>query len=353
MMVKSLSRKTPDFAGILAYVADEGKTAGSPLYHNFPPPPDGGFDLAAIEAVFEDNATHCPARKNATFLYHEILSLAPGDAPQATPEIILDLARRYLALRAPGALGCGVVHADRENLHIHLVISANLLGQAKKLRLSRAGFQEVKCGLEAYQRRRYPELGHSLVFRDEPAPREPPAANARAGEGTAPSAGEIERAKRHARQGSLEPSRKELLRDVLLNALTVSATPAAFRTRLAGHDLTLYHRGGHPAGIFSENKKYRFSTLGLEHDLQQAIIGWQQLPGFERQFQDGVAEGLRQSWRRETGYADEIAEVLRTPANPPPTDPRQQQAREEIDAAIGAQRRSRRARYLNGHRRGL
>ena len=352
MMVKSLSRKTPDFAGILAYVADEGKTAGSPLLHNFPPPPDGGFDLAAIEAVFEDNATHCPPRKNATFLYHEILSLAPGDAPHATPEIILDLARRYLALRAPGALGYGVVHADRENLHIHLVISANLLGQAKKLRLSRAGFQEVKCGLEAYQRQRYPELGHSLVFRDEPAPREPPAANGRVGEGTAQSAGEIERAKRHARQGSHQPSRKALLRDVLLNALTVSATPAAFRTRLAGQDITLYHRAGRLAGILSENKKYRFSTLGLEHDLQQAIIGWQQLPGFEQQFQDGVAEGLRQSWRRETGYADEIADALQAPDSPSPTNSGKHHAQQEIDAAIGAQWRSRRELYLDGHRRG-
>jgi hypothetical protein len=353
MMVKSLSRKTPDFAGILSYVAQEGKTAGPPLLHNFPPSPEGGFDLASVRAVFEDNATHCPPRRNSVGLYHEILSLAPGDAPHATPEIILDLARRYLAVRAHGALGYGVVHADRENLHIHLVISANLIGQAKKLRLSRAGFQEVKRGLEAYQRERYPELSHSLVYRDEPMPQKSPVANQRAGEGTRRSPGELERAKRHARQGKQASSRKEVLRDLLRNALTVSETPNTFRTRLNGHNLALYYRCGRPYGVVSGNKKYRFSTLGLEHDLQKAVAGWEQAPAFERDYREGLAEGLRQSWRRETGYAADIADVLRTPAFPSPTSPREQQARDEIDAALRAERHARRESSLNGHRRGL
>jgi hypothetical protein len=141
------------------------------------------------------------------------------------------------------------------------------------------------------------------------------------------------------------------LHALLLNALTVCDTPAEFQTFLNAQSLTLYHRGGRPYGLIAAGKKYRFTTLGLQPQLEQAIKGWQQAPAFERAFQNSTAERLRQEWRRETGYAAEIAAVIHMPNPPPPPDPMEQQSRYEIGAAIQAHRQHRRALYLDGSSR--
>jgi len=135
-----------------------------------------------VNRIFAGNARHRPPRKNGGVLYHEVLSLARADRKRATPEVLADLAHHYLTLGAPGVLGYGVVHMDG-NPHIHLMISGNLRGSRKKLRLGRAEFAQVKRDLEVYQKERYPFLSHSLVCSKgktpAPAARETPADQAR------------------------------------------------------------------------------------------------------------------------------------------------------------------------------
>ena len=57
---------------------------------------------------------------------------------------------RYLELRAGEALGYATVHTDKAHCHIHVVISANLIRQEKKLHLSRPQFADVKRRIEVY-----------------------------------------------------------------------------------------------------------------------------------------------------------------------------------------------------------
>ena len=369
MILRSYSRRTASFHQLFRYLTADGRATAVPVTYNLlsvafpapdaPPAPPGEFDpvYRTIAAEFFDNARHITPRINGVILYHEVISLAKADGVQLkgreAVNILYDLADFYLERRAQGALACGVIHLDQDNPHIHLVISANLIGQAKKLRLSHHEFRAVKRELEAYQRLRYPQLIHSRVEHDPPTPEQHRQQQRRRASATRPilSSQEHQRQKRLKRQGKHEPTRKEHLHELLLNAFTVCNTPQQFTAFLTGHRLTLYHRGGRPCGLVAEDKKYRFTTLGLGPQLEQAIKGWQQLPAFERAFQNSTAERLRQEWRRETGYAQDITEALQPPDPHPPPAPAGRQAQHEIDAAIQAHRQHRRAHYLDGHSR--
>lgn len=364
MILRSYSRRTASFHQLFRYLTADGRAAAVPVNYNLlspelpdpdaPPVPPGelGPLYRTIAAEFQANARHLPPRKNGVALYHEIISLSPADGARLTDReavhILYTLADFYLERRAHGALACGIIHLDRGNPHLHLVISANRIGQAKKLRLSQNEFRDIKRELEAYQRLRYPELTHSrvnhgLATPEQGRPQQRPGAPA-----THPilSSPEHQRQKRLERQGKHEPSRKEHLHQLLLNAFTVCNSPEQFTALLTEHEITLYHRSGRPSGLIANDKKYRFTTLGLESQLQQALAGWQQLPGFTRACEEARAEQLRQEWRREAGYVAEIADVLHVPNPHPPPAPLEQQAQDEIGTAIRVQRQRRRDLYL-------
>ena len=268
MLVKSLTRRQLSIAQLLRYIGRDASVAGPPLLHNLPLP--AGSDLGAAGAAFQANAAFLPARKNGVALYHEILSLAGCDQPRATPAILLDLARRYLELRAPAALAYGRVHFDpalQKNPHVHLAISGNLCGQAKKLRLSKQEFRAVQEELERYQQERYPFLTHSLVF--AAPPRDPTAAPRRR---SAPPRPESERRSQKKRQ----------LRERYLAARLAAASERDFRFRLQEEGMELYFRGGRLAGVTADGRKYRLQTLGIPDTFAADCAGWQRLPGAAR-----------------------------------------------------------------------
>lgn len=306
MIVKSMSRTAPSFAQLLGYIAGEDRGVGDPLLHNLRA---DGRDLAALTRAFAANAAHAPRRRNGIALYHEVLSLSGADP--ATPAMLYDLAAHYLALRAPQSLAYGRVHTDGANPHIHLVISANLRGRAKKLRLSRARFGAIKRDLEHYQRQRYPALTHSLVFtapeRPQPAPERPGAPPVR-------GLGECELVRRDRRQGLPEgrtaPRTKAVLAKALADALTISASPAEFRARLEDAGIEPYERGGRLAGVRYQGRKYRLRTLGLsETALERAERIWDRTPSRLASLADLAREKTRKAVRG-LGYAREMMAVL-------------------------------------------
>jgi GTP cyclohydrolase II len=312
VIIRSFSRSAPSFHQLLAYLHRDGRTAGASLLINLPLPhaePETA-GLRDLSDAFLANARRGPARKNGVSLYHEIISLSAADAGRVTPETLLDLARFYLERRAPGAPAYAVVHLDTPHPHCHLVIAAHLPHRGRKLRLSRAQFDAVKRELEAYQRERYPELAHSVVFRDRdgdedkerdkggrrrPAVRETPA--------------EKERAKRLRGEGRATPSRKDRLRDAVLAALTGAVSPEHFQDRLRARGLPVYLRNGRLTGILHAGKKYRFSTLGLADAIATADRRWRQLPRRQQALSDILAEKARQRVRR-LGVPDRIRHVL-------------------------------------------
>ena len=269
MVIKSMSRKSMSFMQLIDYISREGTAEGPPVFHNFTADPD---DPLRLNRAFIRNARLCPPRKNGVMLYHEILSLSPDDREQATPEILADLAEHYLALRAPEAIAWGRVHFDR-NPHVHLIISGNLKNRTKKLRLSKSDFGRVKRELESYQKEHYPELAKSVVYGKSGPERDRAEARAREVKGkrdpvlSSRTPSEQARETRLREQGRGVESKKEVLRGLVLDALTAAVSPGEFGDRLGRQGITVYERNGRPAGIVSGNKKYRFTTLNLDDRL--------------------------------------------------------------------------------------
>jgi hypothetical protein len=293
MVIKSLSRRDPASIGqLLGYISREG-AGDRPLLHNLPL--SASADLGGAAAAFLATAALLPERKNGIAYYHEILSLSGCDQPQATLAMLLDLARHYLELRAPAALAYGRVHFDpgpQKNPHIHLAISANLCGQPKKLRLSKAAFRAVRAALERYQQERYPQLKHSLVC-------------------PSPEAGHAGRGEQEARrrQGGGLPAKKRQLRDQFQEARLQATSERDFRFRLASAGMEPYFRGGRLAGITCDGKKYRLTTLGLTETYTADCRAWRALPERLSALDDLALEKTRVRLR-EHGFAQALLAVI-------------------------------------------
>jgi hypothetical protein len=256
-------------------------------------------DLPAIEREFLDNSRYLKERKNGVVLFHEVLSFSPKDRDRLSLSAMHDLARRYMAMRAPEALGYAVVHDDTSSPHIHLMISGNILYSGKKVRLSKEEFAKIKGRLEAYQVATYRELTHSIAQR---------------GTGIAPkkSRGEREQERRQRTSPSPTPTGKEAA------ALTVRAcfgavTLADFQTALEVEGMSLYERSGSTGVVI---QRYRLSTLGLADEFAQAVARWQAI----RERQEATiavhAAKRRKEWR-DAGFRGLIADVLLSPDEAP------------------------------------
>lgn len=254
MIIKSLSRKSPSFGQLAAYMSSEKSDARFDLYrHCYKRNPDD------IAAEFFENSRHLTKRKNGNFLYHEIISLSVEEG--ADPEVykvgLQNIVDTYVEARCPDNLVYGCLHQDHgHNLHYHLMISANARGDAKRTRLTRAQFDVIKRKLEEHVLRDYPELKQKELI----------GAN-RDGEKMSRKAGEVQR-----RLGAL-PKREEA-KETLLAAMNQTSSMGNFHFYLEERGYQFYMRGkNYGVEVVHEDgttKKYRFSTLGV-HDQFEAF----------------------------------------------------------------------------------
>ncbi len=301
-----MPRKTPSFGQLLAYIAMT-EQPGTTLGHNLAADTD---DFGAVHREFLDNYRYLPVRKNGNVLYHEILSFSDLDQPKVTPEVLEDLTRRYLDLRAPYALAYAKAHLETECPHMHIMISANLRDSHRRLSLSKKEFSKVKRDLEQYQRDRFPFLEHSVVF-ERVLPGRP-----EKGTGLRKGRNESERDRRLTNQGLREPSQKEQVRDLVAQQLTVARSGKAFFLRLKTFGLQLYRRGKTVAvqdlvgrqgsGV---GRRYRLKTLGLKDAFQKALQQWRAAPKRLMALQEQELEHAQQLWN-EQGYRAQVLDVL-------------------------------------------
>ena len=162
MIIKSMSRKVPSFGQLLTYIDRDAGQEAYGIRHNL-----FGRDESSVRSEFEQNADLLQKRKNGVYLFHEILSItrAKGLPAEEQKCCLREIAQEYISVRCPGNLVYGGLHQDKDHsYHMHLMISANRVGDPKRQRLSKHQFREIQVRLEAHVLETYPELEQKLAI---------------------------------------------------------------------------------------------------------------------------------------------------------------------------------------------
>ena len=258
MIIKSRSRKEATFGQLIEYINAPGQKGKHAIFYNLK-----NRSHSKITEEFLQNYQHGPKRKNGNALYHEMISFSAKDSAHLTEEILNDFAFEYLERRAKGALAYAKAHFDKDNPHVHLIISANLIRSKKKLRLSQFEFKQIKKQLEIFQKKNYPLLSNSIVFENGKS-RKPKR-----------TIKESEQERRRKTQQKRSTNQKDRVFEMVIDCLC-ACSEKDFLTRLKSQGLKLYVRGKN-FGVqdVRSGRKFRFKTLGLSQIHQESKKRWQ------------------------------------------------------------------------------
>jgi hypothetical protein len=163
MIIKTLSRKSGCKA-ILNYLFKDQEKLSNEYYkpliirHNVR---GRKIDTIAKEFV-KNNELRAVKRKDAVEVYHSILSFGREDKEKITDIMLKDFAKKYIELQGKDNMYVITHHIEKENAHLHCVMSGTkyLTGEAN--RISKAAFGKLKQDMQQYQKEKYPELTNSL-----------------------------------------------------------------------------------------------------------------------------------------------------------------------------------------------
>lgn len=264
MIVKSFSRKNADPLPTLKYFL-KGKEKESQFFTQKIRTKN---DLKKIAKEFENNSKSFQKRKNSVYFYHEIIAINALDSSKKDAEILIDLAKEYLKSRAPNALCYAKVHHHGKTPHIHLLISANSYRSQKKIRLSKAKFQQIKHEIEVYQKKHYPQLTHSLAQTKTSRQRKKGVKEKR-------KCREEEREKRLQKEKRTIPTKKQEVARLVELALQHAHSQQDFESKLKSLGFTFYTRGK-SFGVQNRAtaRRYRLQTLGIGENYERAKTRW-------------------------------------------------------------------------------
>lgn len=259
MIIKSMSRKHPSFAQLIDYIERESKLKSREysIHHNL-----YSRDRDRLKEEFMENARHLRFRKNGVYLYHEVLSITRSHTieekeQKSTLSIIV---QQYLNARAKHNLAYAVLHEDTDNLHFHIVLSANEAGDRNRKRLSKAQFADIQTSLEKWVLQAHPELEQHAVFHQNQT-RE-------------------EREERQAKQSHLSNRGEELkrrggktterddLQERLSDIFASARDPRHFSELMNEAGFTFYTRGQTHGVTDRDGNRHRLNRLGLSEAWQ-------------------------------------------------------------------------------------
>lgn len=289
-IIKSKGRKDSNYAQLIQYiwkgasVPSKGIQAADTftIMHNLL-----SHEIEDIISEFEENGHYASNRKNGAKMMHEILSFSPEDSEHITPEILEDIAKRYIKLRLGDkeALCFAKPHFDKDHYHIHFCFSNNEVMSAKTIRLSKSEFKDIRLSLEKYQLAQYPIISESAKFTEkhDPIRAKAPKNHKRA---IAPEI--LAAAYRPTTDGEAqiksrgEVPEKERVFHLLRQSIGQSKSLISLKKELQKEGVELYSYRGKLAGIQATNpksqkvKKYRFKTLLKNDEKSLTIIeSWQ------------------------------------------------------------------------------
>ncbi|MGB1295736.1 MAG: relaxase/mobilization nuclease domain-containing protein [Flavobacteriales bacterium] len=203
-------------------------------------------------------------RLNGICYHHTILSFSPLDKKVITKDILEDLAKEFIKIRgANEALVLCKHHEEKDHHHLHLLISATKYKSAESLRLDNEQYKNVQESIELYQKQKYPQLEHSIVYLDK----QPKQKNKSFSDKRKRFQKEFQM---KARMNENTQTKKEYLKERVSNILNQSKNPKEFLLAIkAEAEFELYAYRGKITGLLYEGKKYRFTTFGIsKEDLQ-------------------------------------------------------------------------------------
>lgn len=250
IIIKSMSRKTTSYSQLLQYI-NKGRIEGDEFYlkHNI-----YSNDHYKIVREFLKNHEALKKRKNSNALYHEIISIKYQKeySKEKLRDILNDIASQYIEIRAKNCLVYGVIHEQKQGIHLHLAISSNELYSTKNHYFSQAKFEELKKLINDYAYKKYPQL--ELIETKKKKDK---------------SKSKSKDSEIHIKKRTGKPSQKEVTRETLRDIFATCKSVDEFNTRLRAANLAIYPRGKH-FGIEDETTKrrYRLANLGLEDEFK-------------------------------------------------------------------------------------
>lgn len=241
MIIKSMSRKSKSFSQLYDYLMrDENSYCFSRNTYSNP------RNKKEFIREFMKNSEFLKTSRGKNYLYHELLSLEENNLSlEKQKEILLDLANKYLKLRADNHLSLGVFHTDKNHIHIHLMISANEIEQEKRIRLSKKEFSSIQATLEEYKNEKYIELSQTSLYQEKK------------------DITKEKQKEQELKNRRNKSSKKDEIKKDLEELFKKASSKTYIGNYLKNKAYEIYTRGKQ-VGVIFENKKYRLKTLGLD-----------------------------------------------------------------------------------------
>lgn len=283
MIIKSMSRKAPTFTQLYDYIVrDDDNDIRYNFTHNC-----FATNRADILDEFYANADHLKKRKGSNFLYHEILSVTRSKqlTEDEQKDLLRDITQQYIHARAKDCLVFAGLHDEKDNqLHYHLIISANKVGEKKRYYHSKQGFDVIKIRLEEYVLERYPELEQAkLISKSKTKDKN---------NQTTKSAHANKREGEYVRRTG-KPSKKQQAADRLKAIFAASESIQHYTQQLQDENIQSYMRGK-TMGFVVDGRKHRIHTLGIAEEFDEMLLNFESKQSKENPSQYKQAEAYRE-----------------------------------------------------------
>jgi len=259
MVIRNFTWQVFEPQKLMSYISNGVKSRKNTpsLFWNVPIP-----EHEYVVPTFEVNHQFRKLRKNSICIRHEIMAFSPKDSNNLSHEKIHTLARKYLELTYTNNVAYGDIHFDKDHYHIHLMITPNEYRQRNVTHINNERFHQVRRELETFQQKQFPELENSVVFIN--------GKNKKKDQVLSKTHNEEQLIKRLGEKRS--HSTKEFLHDKLMLHINQSISKDDFFSKLLQEQgIEIYHYRGKPNGIKYQDKKYRFTSLGISKQEFKAL----------------------------------------------------------------------------------
>ena len=256
MIIKLIPIKTKArLATIINYIAtDKGRIEdykNQGVFHNVQ-----SIQLEDLRKEFEYNYDeYAGKRRNGNIAMHIIQSVSPLDKDTMSLEMMDDITSTFLNKAYPNALAFGTHHKEQSHLHTHTIVSANEFMSKTSTRLSKEKLFETHKFMLDHIHEKYPELKTTIDI--------------------STWGKKLNNEKEYymkKRNPNLKLTKEEL-QDKVQDIFRTCESSKQFFALLEFDGFKTYNYKDRVQGIYSgdDNKKMRFSRLGIEQEHIEAI----------------------------------------------------------------------------------